>query len=435
MVPPMISDPILDRLSKLFPKSMELSLDRLRALLAALDHPERRLPPVIHVAGTNGKGSTVAMLRTIHQASGRRVHAYITPHLVRFSERITLANHEIEDPAFAAILEECEAANQGRPITLFEITTAAGLLAFARVPADLLLLEVGLGGRLDATNVIDAPALSVITPISMDHQRYLGDTIEKIAAEKAGVLKPGVPAVVARQDPAALKVIQDHAEATGAPLAIEGRDWTVEPGPDGLVFRTDSMTRHLPRPALPGAHQIANAGAVLAAVEILQARFPTSARALAEGMTSVRWPARLQRLTHGPMLDDLGTGDELWLDGGHNIGAAQVVADMIREWREARPERAVHVIYGTLDVRDPKEFLSVFKGLVGQVRGVAIPDQPSTISAEGIAEAGRGVGLDASPSSSVAEALKSILAEEKRPCTILICGSLYLAGVVLRDHG
>jgi dihydrofolate synthase/folylpolyglutamate synthase len=430
----MISDPILDRLSTLFPKSMELSLDRLRALLAALDHPERRLPPVIHVAGTNGKGSIVAMLRAIHEASGRRVHAYITPHLVRFSERITLANHEIEDPVFADILEECETANQGRPITLFEITTAAGFLAFARVPADLLLLEVGLGGRLDATNVIDAPALSVITPISMDHQRYLGDTIGKIASEKAGVLKPGVPAVVARQDQAALEVIQDRAEAIGAPLVIEGRDWSVESSRDGLVFRTESMTRHLPRPALPGAHQIGNAGAVLAAVEILQARFPTSADALVTGMTSVRWPARLQRLKRGPMLDELGPGDELWLDGGHNIGAARVVADMVREWRETRPERAVHLIYGTLDVRDPNEFLGVFKGLVGQVRGVAIPDQPSTISAEGIAQAGRRAGLDALPSASVVEALKSILAAETGPSTIMICGSLYLAGVVLRDH-
>lgn len=431
----MISDPILERLSKLFPKSMELSLDRLRALLAALDHPERRLPPVIHIAGTNGKGSTVAMLRAINEAAGRRVHAYITPHLVRFSERITLANHEIEDPAFAAILEECEAANQGRPITLFEITTAAGLLAFARVPADLLLLEVGLGGRLDATNVIDKPALSVITPISMDHQRYLGDTIAKIATEKAGVLKPGAPAVIARQDPAALEVIQDRAKEIGAPLAIEGRDWSVEPSQDGLVFRTESMTRRLPRPALPGGHQIANAGAVLAAVEILQASFPTSAAALATGMTTVRWPARLQRLKHGPMLDELGPGDELWLDGGHNIGAAQVIAEMIRDWRQARPDRAVHLIYGTLDVRDPNEFLGVFKGLVGRVRGVAIPDQPSTISAAGIAEAGRRVGLDTQASPSVSEALKSILADETRPSTVLICGSLYLAGVVLRDHG
>jgi dihydrofolate synthase/folylpolyglutamate synthase len=431
----MISDPILDRLSKLFPKSMELSLDRLRALLAALDHPERRLPPVIHVAGTNGKGSTVAMLRAIHEAADRRVHAYITPHLVRFSERITLANREIEDPAFAAILEECETANQGRPITLFEITTAAGLLAFARAPADLLLLEVGLGGRLDATNVIDKPALSIITPISMDHQRYLGDTIAKIASEKSGVLKPEVPAVVARQDPAALEVIQDRADAIGAALAIEGRDWSVEPSRDGLVFRTDSMTRRLPRPALPGAHQIGNAGAVLAAVEILQSLFPTSQAALATGMTRVRWPARLQRLKHGPLLDELGPDDELWLDGGHNIGAAKVVADMVREWRDARPDRAVHLIYGTLDVRDPNEFLRVFRGLVGEVQGVAIPDQPSTISAEGIAEAGRQAGLDTSASPSVEEALKSVLATETRPCTVLICGSLYLAGTVLRDHG
>lgn len=431
----MISDPILDRLSKLFPKAMELSLARLHALLAALDHPERRLPPVIHVAGTNGKGSTVAMLRAIHKAQGRRVHAYITPHLVRFSERITLANREIEDPAFAAILEECEAANRDQPITLFEITTAAGLLAFARTPGDILLLEVGLGGRLDATNVIDKPALSIITPISLDHQRYLGDTIAKIAGEKAGILKPDTPAVIGKQAPDALRVIQERAAELGAPLAVEGRDWSVEPARDGLVFRTNSMTRHLPRPALAGAHQIDNAGMVLAAVEVLQSRFPTFAAALAQGMTTVRWPARLQRLERGPLVDMLGPEDELWLDGGHNVGAAGVIAEQLAEWRRARPERPIDMIYGTLNARDPGEFLDKFKGLVDQVHGVAITDQDASISAEDVAAAGRRVGQDTKEAHSIQDAVRSILADRNRPVTILICGSLYLAGVVLRDNG
>jgi dihydrofolate synthase/folylpolyglutamate synthase len=431
----MTADTILERLSSLHPKVIDLSLDRLQWLLAALDHPERRLPPVIHIAGTNGKGSSVAMLRAIHEAAGRRVHAYITPHLVRFAERFTLAGAEITEPALVDILEECEAVNQGRPITQFEITTAAGMLAFARTPADLLLLEVGLGGRLDATNVIDRPALSVITPVSMDHQFYLGETIEAIAFEKAGILKPGVPAVIARQTEAALAVIEEQAAQLGAPLAIEGRDWTVAPDGDGIVFRTASMTRHLPRPALPGAHQIGNAGIALAAAEILQSRFPLSAAALAEGMRKVRWPARLQRLTRGPLLGLIGPQDELWLDGGHNVDAARVIAGTVQDWVTAEPHRPTHLVFGALNARDPKEFLSAFKGLVAQVRTVAIPGQPNTISAEDGAAAGRGAGLDANASPSVTEAIGAICSNGEGPRRILICGSLYLAGTVLRDHG
>jgi dihydrofolate synthase/folylpolyglutamate synthase len=430
----MTADTILDRLSALHPKAMDLFLGRLEWLLAALGHPERRLPPVIHVAGTNGKGSTVAMLRAIHEAAGRRVHAYITPHLVRFSERFTLAGSEITEAALAAILEECEAVNEGRPITLFEITTAAGMLAFARTPADMLLLEVGLGGRLDATNVIGRPALSVITPVSMDHQFYLGDTIEAIAREKAGILKPGVPVVIARQSPPALAVIEKQAEAVGAPLALEGRDWTVDPAPEGLVFKTPSMTRHLPRPALPGAHQIGNAGIVLAAVEALQARFPVSAAALAEGLTTVRWPARLQRLTRGPLLAHLGPDDALWLDGGHNVDAARVIADTVRDWNSARPGRPTHLIFGALNARDPREFLGAFRGIAGQVRTVTVPDQPNAISAQTGAEAARAAGLDAEASESVDAAVREITTAAPGPATILICGSLYLAGVVLREN-
>jgi dihydrofolate synthase / folylpolyglutamate synthase len=431
----MVPDPILERLSKLHPKVMDLSLGRIERLLATLGNPERHLPPVIHVAGTNGKGSTVAMLRAIHQAAGRLVHAYTSPHLVRFAERFVLAGAEIDDADLSAILEECEAVNQGLAITLFEITTAAGMLAFSRRSADLLLLEVGLGGRFDTTNVIGNPALSIITPVSMDHQHYLGDTIEAIAYEKAGILKPSVPAVIANQSEAALGVIQDRAAEIGAPLAIQGRDWTVEPSDGGLVFRTDSMTRHLPRPALPGAHQIDNAGTVLAATEVLQSAFPVSASALAQGMTLVHWPGRLQKLTRGPMLDDLDAGDEIWIDGGHNADAARVIADTIRDWKRSNPERVTHLVFGTLNSRDPSEYLGEFQNIVGQVRTVTIPGEPNSISAEDAAEAGRRVGVDAAASASVADAVKAIAALSSGPKTFLICGSLYLVGTVLRDHG
>jgi dihydrofolate synthase / folylpolyglutamate synthase len=431
----MVSDPILERLSKLHPKAMDLSLGRIERLLVTLGNPERRLPPVIHIAGTNGKGSTVAMLRSIHQAAGRRVHTYTSPHLVRFAERFVLAGKEIDDDALSLILEECEAANDGLGITLFEITTAAGMLAFSRTAADLLLLEVGLGGRFDTTNVIGDPALSIITPVSLDHQHFLGDTIEAIAFEKAGILKPNVPAVIGKQSEAALDVIKDRAREIGAPLAVHGKDWFVEPSDDGLVFRTDSMTRHLPRPALFGTHQIDNAGIVLAATEILQSSFPTSASALAEGMTRVHWPARMQKLTKGPMFAAIKPGDEIWVDGGHNGDAARVVADVVRGWRQSNQMNQIHLVFGTLNTRDPKEYLCEFKDIVGEVRTVTIPGEANSVSAEDAAVAGRQVGVNATESASVAAAIDAINTESKGPKTILICGSLYLAGTVLRDHG
>jgi dihydrofolate synthase / folylpolyglutamate synthase len=430
----MVPDPILERLSKLHPKAMDLSLGRLERLLATLGNPERHLPPVIHVAGTNGKGSTVAMLRAIHEAGGRRVHAYTSPHLVRFAERFILASAEIADDQLTSILEECEAANAGLGITLFEITTSAGMLAFSRTPADLLLLEVGLGGRFDCTNVVACPALCIITPVSMDHQHYLGDTIAEIAFEKAGILKPGIPAVIGRQSDAALRVIEDRAAEIDAPLAIYGRDWTVEAHEGGLEFRAGSITRHLPRPALPGAHQIDNAGMVLAAMEMLQTRFPTASNALADGLTSVRWPARLQKLTQGPLFKDIGAETEIWIDGGHNADAARVVADTIRDWRRENPSRSIHLVFGTLNSRDPKEFLALFQGLVDSVATVAIPGEPNTISADEGAKAGRQVGVGAQTADSVADAVQKIMSGSHEPRLILICGSLYLAGTVLRDH-
>ncbi|TGN36481.1 bifunctional folylpolyglutamate synthase/dihydrofolate synthase, partial [Paracoccus liaowanqingii] len=285
------SDAILPRLMALHPKVIDLSLDRLHRLLAALGHPERRIPPVVHIAGTNGKGSTQAMIRAGLEAGGARVHAYTSPHLARFNERIRLAGALIDDQALSATLAECEAANDGQPITFFEITTAAAFLAFSRTPADYTLLEVGLGGRLDATNVIASPRLTVITPVSIDHTQYLGDTLPLIAAEKAGILKPRVPVVIAAQEDAALRVIEARAMGLSAPILAHGQHWMIQPERDGMVFQDDHGLWDLPRPNLIGPHQIQNAGTALAALRALGA---TEAQARA-AVTTAEWPARMQR--------------------------------------------------------------------------------------------------------------------------------------------
>ena len=431
-------DPILDRLRRLHPKKIDLSLGRLSRLLSRLGDPQTALPPTIHVAGTNGKGSTVAMLRAIHEAAGRRVHVYTSPHLVRFSERIVLAGTTIEEDRVADLLLECEQVNADAPITLFEITTAAAFLAFSRTNADLLLLEVGLGGRFDATNVVEMPILSIITPVSLDHQHFLGSTIEAIAFEKAGILKPEVPAVIGRQPGAARQVILDRAAGLGVPTAVFGRDWQVDAttGPaSAIVFKAGRIIRHLPRPALPGRHQIDNAGLALAATELLQTCLPASPAALAHGLRAVSWPARLQRLTRGPMVAALPAGTDLWVDGGHNAEAAAAIAETVSVWRGDIPDRSIHLIFGGLNSRDPADFLGPFRGLADSVHTVAIPDEASAIPAITSAAAACAQGLSAQPADSVALAVEQACAAEAAERRILICGSLYLAGTVLRDHG
>ncbi|MCB1398942.1 MAG: bifunctional folylpolyglutamate synthase/dihydrofolate synthase, partial [Rhodobacteraceae bacterium] len=306
------SDAILARLMSLHPKVIDLTLDRVERLLAALGHPERDLPPVIHIAGTNGKGSTQAMIRAGLEAMDKRVHAYTSPHLARFHERIRLAGTLISEPALAALLDECDAANEGQPITFFEITTCAAFLAFARSPADYTLLEVGLGGRLDATNVIERPALCIITPVSIDHQQYLGETLPEIAAEKAGILKRGTPVIVGPQPEAALEVIEARAARLGAPVLACGQHWHAFEERGRLVFQDENGLLDLPLPNLPGPHQIQNAGAALAALRTLGA----NEAACEAAVTRAEWPARMQRLRRGP-LADAAAGAELWLDGGH----------------------------------------------------------------------------------------------------------------------
>ena len=431
------SDAILERLLTLHPKIIDLSLGRLERLLGRLGNPERKLAPVVHVAGTNGKGSTIAYLRAMAEAAGLKVQVYSSPHLVRFHERIRLTGGLIPEERLAAILEACEEANGGEPITFFEITTAAAFLAFAEEEdADLLLLEVGLGGRLDATNVIGKPALSVITPVSLDHQQYLGDTLEQIAFEKAGIIKAGVPLVAGPQAEAARKVIAEQAERLDAPGVFEGADYRVRRAPDGggLLFTwKDGAERPVPQPNLHGHHQAENAGMALAAAELLAAQgFRISREAMNEGLTRAYWPGRMQRLESGPLLRLLPGGWELWLDGGHNESAGRALAESLGAWRE----KPLHLIYGMLNTKNAGAFLEPLAAHARSLRAVAIPGEVNSLSAEDAARFAVAAGFQATPAESVRTALAGIAAAEsaKGPARVLICGSLYLAGKVLGEN-
>ncbi|OYD86342.1 bifunctional folylpolyglutamate synthase/dihydrofolate synthase [Azospirillum brasilense] len=426
-----LADPVLDRLKGLHPKVIDLSLDRVHRLLAALDHPERRLPPVVHVAGTNGKGSTLAFLRAMLEAAGLRVHVYTSPHLVRFHERIRLAGTLIDDDRLATLLEECEAANGGGPITFFEVTTVAALLAFAREPADVVLLETGLGGRLDATNVVDRPAVTAITRISYDHRQFLGDTLEAIAGEKAGIFKAGVPAVIFPQ-PAeeAARTLAVRAEGIGAPV----HDWSVTPTDGGFRFESARRRIDLPLPGLAGSHQIVNAGVALACLDHLPVQVDDAA--VRRGLAAVDWPARLQRLTRGPLADALPAGWGLWLDGGHNDSAGEVLAVQAARWAEEEPERPLLLVYGMLASKEPREFLGPLAPFVTAARTVAIPGEEASLTAEDTAAASRSCGIaDSAAAADVASALESLKGRVGGPARVLICGSLYLAGTVLAENG
>lgn len=424
-------DAVLDRLTRLHPKVIDLSLDRVLALLDKLGRPQEHLPPVVHVAGTNGKGSTVATLRALAEAAGLTVHVYTSPHLVRFAERVRVAGRILEDAELLALLEEVERVNGGEPITFFEVTTAAAFLAFSRTPADLVILETGLGGRLDASNVVARPALTVITPIAMDHESFLGDTLGAIAAEKAGILKPGVPCVLARQQPEADAVIAARAAALGVPLLREGADFLGRKDEDGRL-RFGVLT--LPAPNLAGDFQYGNAGLALAAAHRLAADGvlpPLTPDILARGLTSIQWPARLQRLTRGPLVDMLPPDWELWLDGGHNPHAAFAIAAHAEKWRD----RPLLAVFGMLNNKDVDGYFAPLAARFAALRAVAIPGEANTLSAEDGAAAARRHGCaDARPTAGVAEALRELSATTG-PARVLICGSLYLAGVVLADNG
>ncbi|KAF0118334.1 MAG: dihydrofolate synthase / folylpolyglutamate synthase [Rhodospirillaceae bacterium] len=422
-------DAALKRLMTLHPKTIDLSLDRVWRLLRALDHPETGLPPVVHVAGTNGKGSVVAYLRAFLEAAGLRVHVYTSPHLVHFNERIRIAGRLMNDAALLALLEEVERINAGQPVTFFEITTCAAFLAFARSRADVTLLETGLGGRLDATNVFQKPALAILTPIAMDHAQYLGGRIEAIAAEKAHILKPGVGCVTAKQERNVASIIELRSLEMGAPVWREGSAWHIRTHhKDHMVFEGVHGTLKLPLPALTGTFQIRNAGLAIAAIERLP--FDVSAAQIATGLQTVEWPGRLQLLKRGPLVENLPPGWEVWVDGGHNPAAAEALARHARTWRDM----PLSLIVGMLGTKDAAGFMAPFVPRATHVRTLAIPHQPASFSAEALAAVATAQGHpNARPAESVAAAVRDLLSTTG-PGRILITGSLYLVGHVLAEN-
>ncbi len=432
------STPILERLLGLHPKEIDLSLGRMQRLLDAMGNPERRLPPVFHIAGTNGKGSTTAFLRAMLEAAGKRVHVYTSPHLVRFHERIRLA-HEgggriVEDDVLCAALKEVEQINDGAPITFFEISTAVAMQLFATHPADVLLLEVGLGGRLDATNVIDAPLASIITPVSIDHERFLGSRIEEIGFEKAGILKKGRPGVIGPQTDAVREVIEREAARVGAPLMIHGQDWMAHEEHGRLIYQDEQGLLDLPRPRLIGNHQFENAGTAIAALRA-SGIWPGS-EAVQEGLSAVSWPARMQRLREGELLQHIPEGAEVWLDGGHNPGAGMVVSAAMAELGD-KVDRPVYLVAGMLNTKDPVGFFKAFEGLAHYVLTVPLHSSQAGRTPEELAGFAAEAGLIAEPVGDIFEALsriRTLCAGDTAP-RILMCGSLYLAGEVLDLNG
>ena len=431
-------DALQARLMALHARKIDLTLDRMWRMLDLLDHPERRMPPVIHVAGTNGKGSTVAYLRAILEAAGLRAHVYTSPHLVRINERIRLGKAGggvlVGDDELLAAFEHCERLNAGQPITVFEMETAASFHLFASHPADVTLLEVGLGGRGDSTNVVDKPLASVITPISMDHTEALGDTLAKIAGEKAGIIKAGVPVISALQPPDAEEVIERTANRLRAPLHVAGQHWQVGAENGRLVYQDDRGLLDLPAPRLFGRHQFDNAGLAVATLRAFGS-LSIPSNAFESGVTRAEWPARMQRLPAGSLAKLAPPGAELWLDGGHNIDGGRVVAAALGDLEERVPRQLV-VIIGMLSNKDVGGFLANFTGMTRHIVAIPIPGSANAHPPSAIADAGRQLGLRVETASDIEAALSSLarLAYETPP-RILITGSLYLAGDILRRNG
>ena len=420
----MKSDIILERLMSLHPKIIDLTLDRMMRLLNLLGNPEKIIPPVIHIAGTNGKGSTQAMIRAGLEASGDICHSYTSPHLARFHERIFLAGSIIEEIDLANYLSECEKVNGNTPITYFEITTCAALLAFSEKNADYTLLEVGLGGRLDATNVIDQPKITAITPISIDHQQYLGDTLAEIASEKAGILKRNCFAIIGPQEEEALAVIEARAYEVGATCKIYGQHWHVWEENGRLVFQDENGLLDLPLPKLIGAHQIQNAGIALATL-----RYLGKENVSCEGaMLNADWPARMQRLKKGP-LTSLATDAEIWLDGGHNKAAGYALSEALSRLQS----RKLFLIVGMLNTKDVAGYMQPLLSQSKRLYGVSIPGEAATMTAKETVDVAIDVGFEASVSENVESAIKEIIKQDQN-ARILICGSLYLAGNILQKN-
>jgi len=420
------SDALLAWLHHLHPKHIDLSLERIMRLLSLLGEPQNKLPPTIHIAGTNGKGSTLSFLKAILQAKGARIHSYTSPHLLDFHERIQLANEDIDEATLVALLSEVIEKNGAQAITFFEAVTAAAFLGFTRHPTDYLLLETGLGGRLDATNVIALPRLSIITPISLDHEDFLGDTLASIAAEKAGILKQDTMAIIARQDKIAQRVIETQAQEINAPLLIAGRDWHAHQQKDRLLIEHGGGSMGLPLPNLAGVHQIENAGTAAMAAHFLG----IDEKAIAQGIQHAQWRGRLERLAEGKLTDKT-LATEIWLDGGHNPAAAKVLANWAQAQNQNQP-RPLYLICGMLNSKQATQWFKGFAKLQPLIHTIAIPDQANSLSADRLAACARQAGLDAKPFANIADALMSIREPKAR---VLICGSLYLVAHVLRANG
>lgn len=420
-------------MTKLHPKLIDMSLDRVHRLLDDLGNPQDKLPPVIHVAGTNGKGSTIATMRAVLEAAGHKVHVYTSPHLVSFVERIRLTGSLIDEELLIHLLEHIEDVNAGKPITFFEVTTIAAFLAFSRVPADVTLLETGMGGRLDATNVVKKPLATVLTSISMDHTQFLGTTLAEIAGEKAAIMKPGVPSVSVAQSPDAAAVIASAAERIGATLKLQDRDWRVAVSPGGgITFTGEHNTWSAPQPSLPGAHQYDNAGAALAALDQSGLLIPPFA--LKGGMRNISWPARAQLLKKGPLKAALPNAWELWLDGGHNAGGGQVLAQLAQDRFNDAP---LHLVVGMLSTKAADDFLRPLVPHAASVTVIPVPNSPIGFSPAELQAAAQRVGYnDAAAADSANQALARIVTDfPASRARVLICGALYLAGEVLKENG
>ncbi len=431
------SDAILERLLALHPKKIDLALDRIRRLLGALGDPQDRLPPVIHVAGTNGKGSACAFSRAMLEAQGLKVHMHISPHLVRFHERIRLAGQLISEEELCDTLLEVERVNDGAPITFFEITAAAMFLAFSRHPADAVVLEVGLGGTYDATNVVKRPAMTVIQPVGLDHLEFLGDDLAGIAREKAGIIKKGAPLVIGPQSDVALDEILSRADRMGVSAYVFHQDFSARQEHGRMVYEDGDGLLDLPLPKLIGRHQIENAGVAIAALRHARQGWGTDT-AIERGLATVDWPARLQRLHHGPLVEAAPRGAEVWLDGGHNPHCAAALSNAIADL-EDKSDRPLYLICGMLRTKDAAGFLNPFRGLARHVVTVTIPGEDASLGAGALYDAARAAGLDAAPGEDLEDAMLQIAARshmdrhEASP-RILICGSLYLAGRVLAEN-
>ena len=403
---------------------IDFHLDRMQRFLDALGNPEKRLPPVIHVAGTNGKGSLIANLYGIFQAAGYTPHRYISPHLKTFNERIVVAGKEIDDAYLSVLLERIVKILEQTPVTFFEATTALAFLAFAEHEADVVLLETGMGGRLDATNVIAKPALTVITPIAMDHCEYLGKSITAIAGEKAGILKAGVPCVVGRQEADAMRAIQARAENLAVPLYRLGMDWQWQSKGNHAVY--SSRTRTIPfSPALIGRHQYDNAAAAIACIDQLP-QFSISDAQVQAGIATTQWQGRLEPITQGGYRDVLPSYLELWLDGGHNPQGGAILAAWLLE-----QHKDVYLVCGMIKGKDTLGYLQTLSSVTKELYAIAIPDEEDTQSAEDIKKSAMLADIAAIEMPSIGNALQLIAKRAKKPGIVCICGSLYLAGAVL----